>query len=501
VRRRVAIPAAALALLVGLSGCFNKPEPKPTPTTNGGTVAWSDCYRDAHDTNPNLNRDYTVECGTVSVPQDWANADNGKTFDIAVMRIYTGNLKDKKGSVLTNPGGPGASGLTFLPSLVTQLTNLTDSFDMVTFDPRGVGKSDPVDCISDTDEDASFAYDPDPVSQADFDAVVAINQRVADGCGAKYGDTLNLFSTEQAAHDIDAIRAAVGDEKLTYLGFSYGTLLGAVYAELFPTNVRAMVLDGALNPTASPTELSEGQAMGFERALGNFADWCKSNVSKCPIYADPKGAITAQIAKARTAPVTGSDGRKATAGWVEWGVTLAMYSQSFWQYLGPAIDDLSRGDAQLIFALADTYAERDDKGHYSNLFAANLAVNCADAESPSVDEIRSLQAQWRAKYPIFGAALATGMLNCSVWPSKKDPYPVGEAKGAPPIVVVGTTGDPATPYESTQKLADMLGVGHVVTWEGEGHTAYPETSCIRRAVDDYLIDLVVPQEGLRCPAS
>ncbi len=262
-----------------------------------------------------------------------------------------------------------------------------------------------------------------------------------------------------------------------------------------------MVLDGAVDPQQDPIESSEGQAIGFERALNNFSEWCKTSAARCPIAADPKGAINAALAKGRTDPVKGSDGRSATAGWILWGVIFAMYSQDSWQYVGPAINNLSRGDADLILAMADAYAERDQSGHYSNLFDANNAVNCADSEYPTAEEIRGLQSQWRSKYPLFGAPLALGLLNCSLWPAKKDTYPAGKAEGAPPILVVGTTGDPATPYESTKKLADMLGVGQVLTWLGEGHTAYPETTCIRRAVDNYLIDLVMPEQGLNCPAS
>jgi pimeloyl-ACP methyl ester carboxylesterase len=508
VRRRVAFPAAALSVLLTLAGCV--PDAPTPPTRSTGTsdgVAWEDCFAQARESNPDLGRDKTVECTTVTVPADWNEPDNGKTFDIAVMRIYTGDLKDKRGSVLTNPGGPGGSGLTFLPQFAEPPAGaglapkaLLEEFALVSFDPRGVGESAPVDCISDADLDAQFAYDPDPVSEEGFQGLVELNQRIADGCEAKYGDDLRLYSTVQTAKDMDAIRAAVGDEKLTYLGFSYGTLLGAVYAQLFPTNVRALVLDGAVDPQADPIESSAGQAMGFERALSNFVEWCQDNRSRCPIADNPRGAIAAEIERGRLAPVTGPDGRPATAGWVLWGVILSLYSQSFWQYLGPAIEDLSQGDAFLIFALADTYADRDEQGSYSNQFDAFNAINCADSAYPSIEEIRALQSQWREEYPMFGASLATGLLPCAVWPAEKDPYPTGPYTGETPLVVVGTVGDPATPYESTQKLADMLGNAVVVTWEGEGHTAYSETTCIQRAIDNYLIDLVVPENGLTCPA-
>ena len=505
--RRVTIPAVALLLV--LSGCVpDAPEPIPTPDDEA-SVAWEDCFAEARETNPQLDRDLSVECTTVTVPKDWGDPDNGETFGIAVMRIYTGDLADKQGSVLTNPGGPGGSGLTWLPLFVQPPagmglapTELMDRFALVTFDPRGVGKSAPVECISDADLDAQFAFDPDPVSQADFDELVELNRRIGEGCGNKYGDDLRLYSTVQTARDMDAIRAALGDEKLTYLGFSYGTLLGAVYAQLFPNNVRALALDGAVDPTAGPIEASEGQAMGFERALANFVEWCQSNRARCPIAANPRGAIAAQIERGRVSPIQGPDGRTVTAGWVLWGVILSLYSQNFWPVLGQAIDQLRNGDATLILLLADAYADRDENGRYrSNQFDAFNAINCADeADYPSIDEIRALQAQWRTEYPVFGPALATGLLACAVWPGEPDPYPTGPATGAPEIVVIGTTGDPATPYESTQKLADMLGVGVVVTWEGEGHTAYSESRCIQRAVDDYLIDLIVPEDGLTCPA-
>jgi len=211
--------------------------------------------------------------------------------------------------------------------------------------------------------------------------------------------------------------------------------------------------------------------------------------------------VLGALGSARTNPAKSPDGRAATAGWVLNAVASTLYSQEAWPYLARAIDDLRQGDPRIAFLLADSYAERDDQGHYSNLSDAFNAVSCADFDHyPTVEEIRALQADWRAKYPIFGAPLALSMLNCSVWPSKKDPYPVGPATGSPQIVVIGTTGDPATPYESTPRLADLLGTGTVLTWQGEGHTAYPETACIRDAVEAYFIEGKVPAKGLSCPA-
>ncbi|AGZ45268.1 alpha/beta hydrolase [Actinoplanes friuliensis] len=479
---------------------------KAPPAVPGTQAQWTPCPEVPQDLVGRGASGMSYDCASVAVPRDWNAPQSGETYDVAMIRIRSRTQQDRIGSLLINPGGPGGSGidtsvyLSFGQALGGLPTAVTDKFDIVGFDPRGVGRSNPVKCISNEDQDATFAAPPDPESDAEFQELVALNKRVAEGCGAKYGAQLPLFSTEQAAHDMDAIRAAVGDPKTTYLGFSYGTLLGATYAQLFPDKVRALVLDGAINPKQDFIAGSESQAKGFERAFTNFTAWCKANAGKCPIAPDGRGAVTDALAKAKASPVKGTDGRSATAGWIFVAVISSLYTESGWQQLAKAVDDLQAGDASGIFELADQYADRKPDGSYSNLFDANLTVNCADTDdAPTVERIRQLQGEWRKKYPLFGATLAVGMLPCTFWPGKKDPYPVGPATGSPPIVVVGTTGDPATPYENTAELAKMLGTGQVLTWEGEGHTAYPSTKCIVDAVDGYLIDLKVPRVGLRCP--
>jgi pimeloyl-ACP methyl ester carboxylesterase len=497
VRRGVLAVAALLSLVLVSTGCtFHLPRL---------AQANNDCTDAARQLNPLLPHDVSAQCTTVTVPQDWRTAKDGKaadgkTFDIALMRLHSSKEHDPIGSILVNPGGPGVSGIMLAAGLTDQVPTLLSRFDLVGFDPRGVGQSAPVKCIPDATLDQSFGYDPDPVSDAQFQGAVAISRQIASDCNAKFGDQLGLYSTVQTARDMDAIRAALGEAKLNYLGFSYGTLLGAVYAQLFPRNIRAMVLDGAIDPTLSPVEGSEIQAMGFERAFDDFANWCKANPKDCPIAPDARGAVTSAIDAARTNPAHGTGGRLAASGWVATAVLSAMYSQDGWKPLAQGIADLRRGDPRRIFSLADLYAERDASGHYTNLFDANSAINCADSDKyPTVETIRSLQSQWRAKYPLFGAPLALGMAGCAVWPAKHDPYPVGPATGAPTILVVGTKGDPATPFESTAKLANMLGTGQVVAWDGEGHTAYPTTQCIRDAVDNYFISLTIPPKGLTCP--
>jgi pimeloyl-ACP methyl ester carboxylesterase len=471
----------------------------------------------------------TYQCATIRVPRDWVTASAGATataspgappagpsasaggvgdtLEVALLRARSAAQRDRIGSLVVNPGGPGGSGidtavyLSFGQAYGGLPDEVTRRFDIVGFDPRGVGRSSPVDCIDDADLEEYFGADPDPVSQRQFDAIVAVNRRIALGCLRAYGDGLSSYATEQAARDLDAVRAAVGDEKLTYLGYSYGTLLGATYAQLFPRRIRAFVLDGAVDPRADTVTASEGQARGFEKAFGNFAAWCRRAPDDCPVAPDARAALDAALDRARSSPVRGAGGRRATAGWVFWAVVSSLYTRSGWEDLAEALDRLADGDPKGVFELADRYVEREGSGRYSTMFDAFFAINCADDDSRiSAARARELQGRWRAKYPIFGAALATELLTCAAWPAKRDPYPTGAAVGAPPIVVVGTTGDPATPYEQTAALAGMLGVGRVLTWEGEGHTAYPHTPCVTRAVDSYLVDLAVPRSGLRCPA-
>lgn len=490
------------------------PRTEAQPSEQSGTTpTWQACPEVAEELVGPVPPNMSYECTRIKVPRNWADGaaatagpGAGETFEIALLRIRSTHQRDRIGSLLINPGGPGGSGIdtaVYLshPGWRGHLpVPIIEHFDIIGFDPRGVGRSSPVECVSDASLDASFGYDPDPVSQQSFDGLVELNQRIGRECGDRYGDQLALYGTEQAAHDIDAIRAAVGDEKLTYLGYSYGTLLGAVYAQLHPERVRALVLDGAVDPRLDQVASSESQAKGFERAFDNFSLWCSTNSDRCPIAPSAREAVTSAIDKARVSPVRGDDGREATPGWIFYAVVSSLYTEAGWEQLAQAIDELAGGDATGVFRLADAYAGREPDGTYSNLFDANLAVNCADeAERPSREQIRELQSQWREQYPLFGPALAVGLLACTEWPGGRDPYPTGAADGAPPILVVGTTGDPATPYEQTPALAEMLGVGRVLTWEGEGHTAYPQTDCINAAVDAYLVDLAVPAEGKSCP--
>jgi pimeloyl-ACP methyl ester carboxylesterase len=513
--------AAAATLLAGCTVPVYAPNPgdtagpgaqpapsraAPGPTGSAGAVSWQPCPEVPAQILGRGSPTMRYDCATVPVPKDWANP-GGETFGVALLRARSTSQGDRIGSLLVNPGGPGGSGIDTaaylsLPASFGGLPEeVTDRFDIVGFDPRGVGRSDPIECVAGADLDAIFGADPDPVEQAEFDQSVAINRKPGESCRQKYGDELGLFSTLQAAKDMDAIRQAVGDEKLTYLGYSYGTLLGSVYAQLFPDKIRALVLDGAVDPELDPIASTEGQAKGFELAFGNFVRWCDATPQSCPIAPNSREAVLTATEKARVSPVTGANGRVATSGWVHTAVFSSLYDRAAWELLAEAIADLEQGDPTGVFQRADSYAMRDPSGRYTNFWDAFYTINCGDyTTQPDPQRIRALQEQWRTAYPVFGAGMATSMLVCSSWPAKPDPYPTGAATGAPPIVVVGTTGDPATPYAQAGVLAKQLGVGRLLTWEGEGHTAYPKTTCVADAVNAYLIDLKVPAESLRCPA-
>lgn len=512
------LAVALLAALLALAGCTlpvvapnGDTDPGPvsaSPAAPGTVAVWRPCPEVPRQVVGKAASGMAYDCASVSVPADWTAPTTGGTYTIQLLRVRSGTQHNRIGSLLVNPGGPGASGIdtvvyqSFGPQLGGLPKEITDRFDLIGFDPRGVGRSDPIRCVSAADQDRNFGSSPDPVDQADFDAVVALNKKIDNECAAKYQNRLSTFSTKQAARDMDAIRAAVGDPKLSYLGYSYGTSLGAAYAQLFPTNIRAMVLDGAVDPQQDLVSATEIQAKGFELAFSNFAAWCKSTPDQCPIAPDARAAVTDALAKAQASPVTAQDGREVTAGWVLYAVIASLYTETAWPELAEAIAALRNGDSRGVITLADSYVERNRNGVYSNLFEALLVYNCTDAGAgvPTVDQVRSLQAQWRRKYPLFGASAAIGMLSCALWPGKRDPLSTGAATGGPPILVVGTTGDPATPYQNTAALASMLGVGHVLTWQGEGHTAYPHSTCINTAVDQYLLNRTVPPEGQKCPA-
>jgi len=465
---------------------------------DGSSTPWRDCAGRAEDILGGVPSGVRFSCAKLRVPRDWAQPD-GDQLSVSLLRMRNTDQRERIGSLLINPGGPGGSGIEFAAQSALFLPRtLQQRFDIIGFDPRGVGESTPVRCISDEYKDADAAEDPDP-DPTEFAEQIEGAARVADTCAARYGEDLKSYNTEATARDMDAIRRAVGDAKLNYLGYSYGTLLGSVYAHLFPTKIRAMVLDGAVDPSQDSVAASEQQAEGFEKAFDAFGANCVRRGSGCPLGSNPRARMQQILQQVRENPVPTNDDRFATEGIVIFAAVAALYSPERWSALATALDDVQDGKASGVMALVDEYTGRDDNGRYDNSVDAQLTITCTDqATSPNPEQIATLQQEWEPRYPLFGTALALSLQGCSRWQAARDPYEVGEAADAPPIVVVGTTGDPATPYENTAKLAKLLGSGVVLTWQGEGHTAYPQSRCIVDAVNNYLFELRVPDAGTRC---
>jgi len=487
------------------SSATGSASPTPTASQLPAEIAFSDCsnqFRTA--IGGSRAKQMTFSCGKLPVPLSYSRP-SGSHLQLFVVRIHPKlqRPQDKLGSLLVNPGGPGASGINLAAGLVNALSDKVFAhFDLVGFDPRGVGLSQPLQCISDRQKDQLAAADPDVRTAAGRAQARSGAQAVVRACAAKYRGGLADYNTEETARDMDLIRRAVGDAKLNYLGFSYGTRLGAAYAHEFPTNVRAAVLDGALDPVTGELAQDEQQTKAFEQAFDQFAADCVKRAA-CKPLGNPRAAVTGLIAAADRTPIRSSrkgETRLATGGIVTIGVVSALYDQSQWAPLGKALIDAKRGDAAGIFALADSYLERDPAtGHYSNIMDANLAINCNDSRLKITDAlVASTAKQWIAKYPIFGPNAAASLYSCYGWPPSGHPLPSASAPGSPPILVIGTVHDPATPYRQAQLLAKALGTGVVLTWDGEGHTAYPKTACIRDKVDNYLIT-DRPPTGDSCP--
>ena len=458
-----------------------------------GTIAWAPCGA-------------PFECGTVSVPIDYAHPANG-SMRLALIRLPATDPAQRIGDLLTDPGGPGDSGVTFLRQAGQTLfsAELRASFDIVGFDPRGVGASQPaVQCVDGPTMDRMIALDPIPTTAAERQAIVSAAKSFDAACVAHSASLLPFMSTVDAAKDMDVIRKALGDAKLTYLGFSYGTFLGSTYANLYPTRVRAFVLDGAVDPTLSFVDSLTQQAESFSANLDAFFSACSTSPS-CAFSngGQPKAAFDALMARISRSPLpalAAGDPRPVTLGVALTGVTAALYDASAWPALAQGLALAQAGDGSILLQLADSYDQRNPNGTFSNIAAANTATTCDDSIVPtSVSFYEQLATTLERKAPWFGANEAYSGLECAFWPFHPAHDPVTpRAAGAPPIVVIGTTGDPATPYQWAVKLAGELQSGVLLTRVGQGHTAYGQSQCIDTAVDAYLISLTVPNSGTRC---
>lgn len=427
------------------------------------------------------------ECATYAVPADHDDPD-GPTVELSVIRRpATGT--DRIGSLFMNPGGPGGSGVDYVRASPLDPT-LNEYFDIVSWDPRGVGGSEPISC--DGEVEAMRGLDWEPDDEAEQDELDQAAEAIADDCAAAHGDRLGQVATEATVRDLDLLRRAVGDDELTYLGFSYGTILGLRYAELFPDRIRAMVLDGVVDPTQDLEELLTDQAVAFERSITEAFEACAASGS-CPV-ADPMASYDRLAAEVEDAPlpVAGGDPVGPTA--LAFAALSSAYDAGRMATFIGALGAAEQGDGAPLRQLADLYWSSTSYSEYAS-------VVCTDNPHPvGADEQRAMTERMADAAPRFGAAVASEMAPCAFWaaPVTGVPGPIAAA-GAPPILVVGNTGDAATPFAAAERVADGLESGVLLTHRGTGHTSFNSDACVKDVVRSYLVDLVVPDPGTECP--
>ena len=459
-----------------------------------GTLEWTSCDGAAAELAD-------LQCATMTVPRDYA-APDGDTIDIAVVRAATADDDLRIGSLVFNPGGPGGSGIEFLANAASAVPpELAERFDLVSFDPRGVASSTAIDCEVDFDDDVTLLAAGD---DAGWEELVAEAEGRTDTCTADSVAFEPYVGTNNAARDLDALREALGDDQLSYVGFSYGTRLGATYAELFPDRVRALVLDGAVKPTDDLALIGLEQGPGFDAALESFADACDADAD-CALAdvgptLDVYTGLVDEIATVGSFPTDDAD-RVLTPGELTLGVAAALYSTQLWPVLADALSAAeTEQDGSLLQVLADTYLGRQPDGTYDNSQLAGLAINCADDPSrPPSDEVR-IQADLGAQASVYFADFLRASTGCIGTADPIDPIAIGPADGAAPILVIGTTGDPATPYQWAVEMADVLSSGVLYTVEADGHTAFLSVPCVDDVVISYLVDLELPAANAGCAA-
>ncbi|MGD0882125.1 MAG: alpha/beta hydrolase [Acidimicrobiales bacterium] len=443
----------------------------------------------------------------MTVPLDYSHPD-GATIQIALARHPAEIPSERIGSLVINPGGPGGSGIDDLANELSVMPGgLLDRFDIVSFDPRGVERSSPVSCSPPAPAGGSGGVsagtgsgpliDPAPTTPAAQKALLANDRAFAAQCEAASGDILPFVGTVDAARDLDAIRQALGDAKLTYIGHSYGTLLGAVYASLFPTHVRAMVLDGPIDPSLTTEQYVTDQAQSYESELQSFFAWCATSTS-CPWRpsGDPTQALLALIQQSRTTPLSASSQGAAGPGEIYNALLAGLESQSSWPTLGAALAAAAQGDGTAATSMSGRY----ETGGSTNGADAEQAIDCLDHpvdRNPA--DYPALAAQAGLSAPVFGPLLTWGLLGCATWPAlpTRAPAPASDT-GAPPILVVGTTGDPVTPFAWAVSLARQLTGAVLLSWQGQSHVAYFYSPCVRSAYQAYLIGGVLPAPGSVC---
>ncbi|MFA7498589.1 MAG: alpha/beta hydrolase [Leucobacter sp.] len=448
-----------------------------------------------------------LQCADVEAPLDWSDTGGDRISLSLVKQPAQGG--EAVGTLFLNPGGPGASGVDYLVGSVDRIVQepVREAYDVIAWDPRGVGGSTSVGCLDAPELDEylfglSEGEDLEVGSNAWIKAAAEESAEFGRACLERTGPLLAHVDTASTVQDLDMLRAIVGDTKLNYLGFSYGTYIGARYADAYPERVGRLVLDGAIDPSTSEFEVVREQTQGFELALRAYVEDCLSKRS-CPFSGSVDGAmqrIGALLDAVDETPLRGSDGRMLSSGTMLTAIITPLYSQSNWPYLDQLFTSVAEGDADVALALADFYYSRENGSYADNSTEAFLAINCLDYPNDlDVNRMRAQAAELEEVAPTIGRFQGYGDIFCAAWPVDGVEERTGvTAAGADPILVVGTTGDPATPYRWAEALAEQLESGVLLTYEGEGHTAYGKNACVDAIVDEYLLTGAVPAGGARC---
>jgi pimeloyl-ACP methyl ester carboxylesterase len=485
-RRTLALLLSVATLVASLASTAGAAKPTPPKPT----LHWSSCQK-------------SFECARLSVPLD-DTVSNGPTISLALMRLPAADPSQRIGSLVVNPGGPGASAVQYIHDAARMLpSTIRDRFDIVGFDPRGTGGSAPLSCATNLDSFYNLQFAP--TSDAARQALIAGTEALVNDCKVKDGAELPYLSTERTARDMDRVRAALGDRQLTYLGYSYGTYLGALYADLYPTHVRAMVLDGAVDPALGAAAQQIQQAQGFEHDLDLFLASCSADAS-CPFHRNGNSAAAYDALRARLdrSPIPASDagaGRTLNGTEFDIGVTLFLYSgQRNLNDLAQALDAADKGNGGQMLNASDQYTMRHPDGTYDQMDAAFLAIGCLDGpDVGGLAGLRAIEDQAAVAAPRLGRSVVNNSLACAVWPVPTQTAPLPHAVGAPPIVVIGNTQDPATPLAGAQALSHEVQSGVLVTVNSTAHTAYASgNGCVDTIVNRYLLTRVPPPAGQRC---
>lgn len=444
-------------------------------------------------------------CARVEVPVDWA-APDGPRIQLALMRHAAQRPAARIGSLFVNPGGPGSSGVDLVRSANEAFSPaLLERYDVVGFDPRGVGDSAPIRCLPGADLDEFLTGDPTPDDDAEVAALAAASREFARGCQEGSGELIGHVGTREVARDLDVLRAVLGEQTLTYLGFSYGSYLGAFYAGLFPARVGRVVLDGALDPSLATADLLRTEAVSFQAVLDRLSAYCLR--AACPLGSSAaaiSAEIVALLADLDSQPLAAGGGRVLTESDAAAGIAYVLYSPALWDQGLRAIAAALDGDGGGLLTLADTLFARSGAGQFAdNSNEANYVVNCLDHHygEDTTQVARASLPALTAASRVFGPQIAWAGMACAHLPGPELRPVVGpvRAPGAAPILVVGTTHDPATPYAWAQAMAAQLDSGVLLTRTGDGHTGYGRGNrCIDEAVDRYLLEGTTPKDGTTC---